>query len=71
MSYATIDDLRSQLGARQSSDADVAYAEKMLHALPEIKLVDRAEFILSHVKGKRVLGCGPASRAGRRCTTRS
>ena len=57
MSYATIDDLRSQLGSAKAEPTP-AYAEKMLHKLPETKVVDRAEFILSHVKGKRVLEFG-------------
>jgi 2-polyprenyl-3-methyl-5-hydroxy-6-metoxy-1,4-benzoquinol methylase len=59
VSYATIDDLRSQLGSREpDKGSNVAYAAKMLHPLPEIKIVDRAEFLLSQVKGKRVLEFG-------------
>lgn len=65
MSYATIDDLRSQLGARQTPEHSAAYAEKMLHALPETKVVaDRVAYLLEHVRGKRVLefgATGPAS----------
>jgi 2-polyprenyl-3-methyl-5-hydroxy-6-metoxy-1,4-benzoquinol methylase len=58
VSYASIEDLRSQLGSSKSPEVSAAYAEKMLHKLPETKVVDRAEFILSHVKGKRVLEFG-------------
>ena len=58
MSFASIDDLRSQLGGTKTVEPSAAYAEKMLHKLPETKVVDRAEFILSHVKGKRVLEFG-------------
>jgi hypothetical protein len=58
VSYATIEDLRSQLGGTKTADPSPAYAEKMLHKLPETKVVDRAEFILSHVTGKRVLEFG-------------
>jgi 2-polyprenyl-3-methyl-5-hydroxy-6-metoxy-1,4-benzoquinol methylase len=58
VSYATLDDLRSQLGGTKAPEPSAAYAAKMLHKLPETKVVDRAEFILSHVKGKRVLEFG-------------
>jgi 2-polyprenyl-3-methyl-5-hydroxy-6-metoxy-1,4-benzoquinol methylase len=57
-SFKTIDDLRSQLGATMPSDADRAYAEKMLHPLPDAKTVDRRAFILERVTGKRVLEFG-------------
>jgi hypothetical protein len=57
VSYATIDDLRSQLGDAKGPSPE--YAEKMLHALPAIKAVqDREAFILDHVKGKRVIDFG-------------
>lgn len=59
MSYATIDDLLSQLGARpQAAGAERAYADKMLHAIPAATVVDRAGFILEHCTGKRVLEFG-------------
>jgi hypothetical protein len=58
MSYATIDDLRSQLGGGASIKTSTAYAAKMLHDLPPAKTVDRAAFILKHVTGKRVLEFG-------------
>lgn len=60
MTYASIDDLRSQLGAgeKRSPADDPAYAEKMLHPLPEAKTVDRIAFILKQVTGKRVLEFG-------------
>lgn len=56
MSYATLDELRSQLGGPPAPS--VAYAEKMLHALPAFKSVNRAVFILQHCAGKRVLEFG-------------
>lgn len=55
--FATIEDLRSQLGDRAVTPTS-DYAARMLHDLPEIKVVDRAEFILAMVKGKRVLEFG-------------
>lgn len=60
MSYATIDDLRSQLDGPKQAPRSVSpeYAAKMLHPLPEGKEVDRAAFILERVKGKRVLEFG-------------
>lgn len=59
MSYATIDDLRSQLGGPAAPSAtDKAYAEKMLHALPKAPTVDRAAFILKRCAGRRVLEFG-------------
>lgn len=62
MSYATIDDLRSQLGARPKTSADQSYAEKMLHAIPDAPVVNREEFILDHCRGKRVLEFGASGR---------
>lgn len=62
MSYATIDDLRSQLGARPKTASDLSYAEKMLHTVPEAPVVNRAEFILDHCRGKRVLEFGASGR---------
>ena len=61
--YATIDDLRSQLGGpiRQST-VDPAYAAKMLHPLPEAKTVDREAFICQHATGKAVLELGASGR---------
>lgn len=56
MSYATLDDLRSQLGGGPVRSA--AYTEKMLHPLPPCKAVDRVKFILQHAAGKRVLEFG-------------
>lgn len=58
MSYATIDDLRSQLGSAKTPEESAAYAARMLHELPEPKTVDRATFILDHCRGKRVLDFG-------------
>lgn len=58
MSYATLDDLRAQLGSAKSPEQSAAYAAKMLHDLPAPKTVDRAAFILKHCTGKRVLEFG-------------
>lgn len=58
MSYATIDDLRSQLGSKVTPQAQQRYAERMLHQVPDAPVVDRAEFILDHCRGKRVLDFG-------------
>lgn len=58
MSYATIDALRSQLGAPPATATSPAYAAKMLHPLPVGKALDRSAFILEAVKGKRVLEFG-------------
>lgn len=59
MSYATIEDLRSQLGSRQSTSAvSAAYAAKMLHKIPDGTVIDRVAFILDECKGRRVLEFG-------------
>lgn len=58
MSYATIDDLRSQLGARPVPEASAAYAAKMLHPFPDGPIVDRPVFVLERCTGKRVLEFG-------------
>jgi len=57
VSYATIDDLRSQLGASGPAQSP-EYAAKMLHAVPVSETVDRTVFILKRVAGKRVLDFG-------------
>jgi 2-polyprenyl-3-methyl-5-hydroxy-6-metoxy-1,4-benzoquinol methylase len=56
--YASIDDLRSQLGARTPAASTVEYAAKMLHKVPSAPVVDRAAFILEQCRGKRVLEFG-------------
>lgn len=56
--YASIDDLRSQLGARPKTAESAAYAERMLHQIPDAPVVDREQFILEHCTGKRVLEFG-------------
>lgn len=56
--FATIEDLRSQLGSRTPAPSSVAYAEKMLHRIPAAPVVDRAAFILEHCRGKYVLEFG-------------
>jgi hypothetical protein len=58
VSYASIDELRSQLGAHRSTDSQLAYAQKMMHAVPEAPVVDREKTILEHCTGKRVLEFG-------------
>jgi hypothetical protein len=61
LSYASIEDLRSQLGAPAPASQRAhspEYVAKMMHALPEGKEVERATFILERVKGKRVLEFG-------------
>jgi 2-polyprenyl-3-methyl-5-hydroxy-6-metoxy-1,4-benzoquinol methylase len=58
MSYASIDDLRSQLGSRVSPEAQQAYDAKMMHPIPDWPVVDREKTILQHCTGKRVLEFG-------------
>lgn len=58
MSYASLDELRSQLGAPQTSGLSDAYRAKMLHDLPSGAVVDRTLFLLQKVAGKRVLEFG-------------
>lgn len=58
MSYATIEDLRSQLGGTPRASDSPEYRAKMLHALPAVKVVDRNAFVLEQVTGKRVLEFG-------------
>jgi 2-polyprenyl-3-methyl-5-hydroxy-6-metoxy-1,4-benzoquinol methylase len=58
VSYATIDDLRSQLGKAPAAPSSQAYASKMLHRVPKADVVDREQFILEHCKGRRVLEFG-------------
>lgn len=56
--FPTIDDLRSQLGARPQNAPTADYAAKMLHSIPEAEVVDRERFILDYCRGKRVLEFG-------------
>lgn len=58
MSYATIDDLRSQLGVAKTPEQSAAYVAKMLHDLPPSKTVERAKFIVQRCTGRRVLEFG-------------
>jgi hypothetical protein len=55
--FATIDDLRSQLGST-GKPVPPEYAKKMLHAVPDAEVVDRAAFILERCKGQVVLDVG-------------
>lgn len=55
--FATIEDLRSQLGGTPVHQTP-EYRAKMLHALPPVRVVNREAFILEHVKGKRVVEFG-------------
>lgn len=56
MAYASVEDLRSNLGGPPSRTPE--YIAKMLHPVPETTVVDRAASILKHVTGKRVLEFG-------------
>jgi hypothetical protein len=56
--YASIDDLRSQLGKQSPSPSSMSYTEKMLHKIPVAEVIDREAFILEHCTGKRVLEFG-------------
>lgn len=56
--FSSIDALRSQLGASETTAAQKAYAEKMMHPLPVAETVDRVKFILERVTGKCVLEFG-------------
>lgn len=60
--YASIDDLRSQLGKASPSASDVEYAVKMMHPLPSAPTVDRVAFILKRCAGRRVLEFGATGR---------
>jgi 2-polyprenyl-3-methyl-5-hydroxy-6-metoxy-1,4-benzoquinol methylase len=55
VSAVSIDALRESL-TQPAVSPD--YAAKMLHAIPEATVVDRATFLLERVKGKRVLEFG-------------
>lgn len=55
--FATIDDLRANLGGSKTAPS-AAYAAKMLHDLPAGAIVDRSVFLLQKVAGKRVLEFG-------------
>ena len=58
MTYATIDALRESLAQPVSPVRSPEYIAKMMHEVPKSQTVDRAQFILEHVKGKRVLEFG-------------
>lgn len=58
MSFATLDDLRSQLGAPPRAADDPAYRAKMLHDLPALQIADRVKCFVTHATGKRVLEFG-------------
>lgn len=61
MTFATIEDLRSQLGGTPTVRTP-EYVAKMMHAIPKATTVDRDTFILERVKGKRVLEFGASGR---------
>lgn len=66
IAYATIEDLRSQLGAPKTPDASAAYAAKMLHPLPDVKVVaDRIAYLVEHCKGKSVVEFGASGSASK------
>lgn len=59
MSYASIEDLRSRLGAKPTTTGlSPEYVAKMMHAIPATTEKNRSAFILDRVKGKRVLEFG-------------
>ncbi len=58
MSYATIEDLRSQLGSAPKAQTSPEYAAKMLHRIPDGTVIKREQFILDECKGRRVLEFG-------------
>jgi Methyltransferase domain len=60
VAYLSIDELRGQLGGGNSPTVGFTpeYVEKMLHEIPEVRVVDRAAFILERTAGKRVLEFG-------------
>lgn len=58
MTFATIDELRANLGGGKKAEVSAAYAAKMLHDLPPGAIVDRTVFLLQKVAGKRVLEFG-------------
>ena len=62
MSYATISDLRSQLGSAPKTPTQEAYARKQLHQVPDAPVVNRAEFVLTRCEGKRVLEFGASGK---------
>ena len=53
MSYATLADLRSNLGGQSGLTPE--YVAKMMHDVPRTTVVDRTVFVLQQVAGKRVL----------------
>lgn len=62
MSYATIDELRSQLGP-QPPKLDAAYVAKMMHVLPHGEVVkDRNTWICERVRDKAVLDIGASGK---------
>ena len=62
MSFASLSDLRSQLGASPIAEA---YREKMLHPVPPAEVVDREAFIRDVCIGKRVLEFGASGSLSR------
>jgi hypothetical protein len=58
VSYATIDELRSQLGAPQLSERQLDYNVRMMHTLPDGAVVKRDEFILDRCRQKLVVEFG-------------
>lgn len=62
MSYATLEALRESLAkptpVQKGPVLTPEYKAKMMHDIPKTTVVDRAEFILEHVRGKRVLELG-------------
>lgn len=58
--FASIDELRGQLGVTMPSET-AEYREKMMHPMPDQEVVDRVAYILQQCAGKRVLNLGSTS----------
>jgi hypothetical protein len=59
--YNSLEELRSQLGGGQPTakkSQDSAYRAKMMHEIPETKVLDRVKFVQAKTGGQRVLEFG-------------
>lgn len=57
--YNSIEELRSQLGGASTPKVQSeAYKKKQIHEIPKAPVVDRVNYILEKVKGKKVLEFG-------------
>lgn len=57
----TLTDLHDELDFLQRYGMDAAYKDKQIHALPQMPVIDRVEYILARCKEQRVLNIGAAS----------